>query len=65
MILGVPWWVFMFIFFIFFSGYMSFRALMAEKKLEKQYIETQGQIYMDRMEQERSKRKDNKELISE
>lgn len=44
---------------------MSFRALMAEKKLEKQYIETQGQIYMDRMEQERSKRKDNKELISE
>lgn len=66
MILGIPWWVYMFILFIFLSGYMAFRAMVAEKKLEKQYIETQGQVYMERIEKERTKKKqeDAKELIS-
>ncbi|WP_186579176.1 sporulation YhaL family protein [Aquibacillus kalidii] len=66
MILGIPWWVYMFILFIFLSGYMAFRAMVAERKLEKQYIETQGQVYMERIEYARSKRKeeDGKEPIS-
>lgn len=66
MILGVAWWVYMFILFIFFSGYMSFRAMLAEKKLEKQFIESQGQVYMERIEAKRKEKKkdENKELIS-
>lgn len=57
MIVGVPWWVFMLIGFIFFSGYMAFRAMRAEHELEQQYIEKEGKIYIDRMEEERQNRK--------
>lgn len=53
MIFNVPWWVFMLVVFIFFSGYMSFRAMKAEKQLEQKYIEREGQIYMERIRQER------------
>lgn len=53
MIVGVPWWVLAMILFIFLSGYMAFRAMHAERKLEAQFIEREGKIYMDRMEAER------------
>ncbi|GGA73410.1 sporulation YhaL family protein [Ornithinibacillus halotolerans] len=56
MILGMPWWVLAVIIFIFFSGYMAFRAMRAEKELEKHYIEREGQIYIDRMNEEREER---------
>jgi hypothetical protein len=56
MILGMPWWVFMMILFIFFSGYMAFRAMRAERELENHYIEREGQVYIERMEEEREER---------
>ncbi|MDC3415262.1 sporulation YhaL family protein [Aquibacillus sp. 3ASR75-11] len=67
MILGTPWWVFMFVVFIFFSGYMAFRAFRAERLLEKQFIEREGKVYMERIEQAReNKNADQKkqELVS-
>jgi hypothetical protein len=57
MILGMPWWVFMIIIFIFFSGYMAFRAMRAERELEQHYIERDGQVYMKRIEDERENRR--------
>ena len=57
MIAGVPWWVYMMIIFIFFSGYMAFKAMRAEKKLEHQFIEQEGQVYMDRLEEARKLRR--------
>ncbi|UFU00481.1 sporulation YhaL family protein [Radiobacillus kanasensis] len=56
MILGIPWWVYMFIGFIFFSGYMSFRAMRAEKKLEQRYIEQEGKVFMDRISERRNEK---------
>lgn len=56
MILGVPWWVFITILLIFLSGYMAFRAIRAEQKLEQQFIEEEGQKYMDRIAQERERK---------
>ncbi|HLS07162.1 MAG TPA: sporulation YhaL family protein [Bacillota bacterium] len=56
MIFNVPWWVFMLVVFIFFSGYMSFRAMRAERALEQQFIEKEGQVYMERMDNERRRR---------
>ena len=53
MIAGVPLWVFIVILLIFFSGYMAFRAIYAEKKLDQQFIEQEGQIYIDRMSEEK------------
>ncbi|HLR70085.1 MAG TPA: sporulation YhaL family protein [Pseudogracilibacillus sp.] len=56
MIFNIPWWVFLMILFICFSGYMYFRAVRAERKLEQQFIEREGEIYMERMKQEKAKR---------
>lgn len=64
MIAGVPWWVFAMIVFIFLSGYMAFRAMYAEKKLDEQYIEQEGKIYMDRIEAERQLREGQRQRSS-
>lgn len=56
MILGIPWWVFITVLLIFLSGYMAFRAIRAEQKLEQQFIEKEGKVYIARMEKERQER---------
>jgi len=60
MIADMPWWVMGVILFIFFSGYMTYRTSAAEKKLVDHYIEQEGQIYMDRIEEERQKKEELK-----
>jgi len=57
LIFGIPWTVLIVILFIFFTGYMSFRAMRAEKIMEQQFIEREGKIYIDRMEREKEKRR--------
>lgn len=58
MIIGIPWWALLMIVFIFFSGYMAFRAMRAEHELEQRYIESEGQIYIDRIEKARRKQEE-------
>lgn len=65
MIAGLQWWVYILIILIFLSGYMAFRAMRAERKLEHQYIEHEGKIYMERMEAEKEYKKDGKRHMSE
>ncbi|WP_404458693.1 sporulation YhaL family protein [Oceanobacillus kapialis] len=65
MILGVPWWVFVLVILIFLSGYMALRAMHAERKLEQQFIEKEGKVYMDRLEAERVNKRQQKEHISD
>lgn len=64
MIAGLPWWIYILIFFIFLSGYMAFRAMRAERKLEQQYIEQEGKIYIDRIEAERRNKQGEKEQMA-
>lgn len=56
MIGGVPLWVFFVIVMIFFSGYMAFRAMHAERKIDEEFIEREGKIYLDRMSEEKKER---------
>ncbi|HLS67472.1 MAG TPA: sporulation YhaL family protein [Pseudogracilibacillus sp.] len=56
MLESVPIWVYIVCFFIVFSGYSAFRAWRAEKRLEQQYIEREGEIYMERIRQEKKRR---------
>lgn len=56
MMLPFPWWVLVVILFICISGYMAFRAGQAERRLEQHFIESEGQVYIERMEQERERR---------
>lgn len=64
MIAGIPWWVYMMILFIFFSGYMAFRAIRAEKRLEQQFIEHEGKKYIKRMNEEKERKDKQRELMS-
>ncbi|MGM8366313.1 sporulation YhaL family protein [Virgibacillus sp. W0181] len=56
MVFGIPWWVLMLVVLIFLSGYMAFRAMRAEHILEQQFIEREGEVYINRMEDERKRR---------
>lgn len=53
---GIPWAVLLIVLFIIFSGYMSYRAMRAEKVLEQQFIEREGKIYIERMKEEKKRR---------
>lgn len=61
MFAGMPWWVFAMIVFIFLSGYMAFRAMHAEKKLEQEYIEQEGNKYMERIAANRQLKEERRE----
>ncbi|KGX92599.1 hypothetical protein N781_14810 [Pontibacillus halophilus JSM 076056 = DSM 19796] len=56
MIAQIPWWVLLVIAFTLFSGYMAFRANRDEYQLNQRYIEQEGQKYMDRIQEEKEKR---------
>ncbi|GGP09559.1 sporulation YhaL family protein [Oceanobacillus neutriphilus] len=56
---SIPIWVFAVILLIFLSGYMAVRAFLAEKKLDRQFIEREGKIYMERIQEERIKRREH------
>jgi hypothetical protein len=58
MVAGLTWWVVVLICCIIFSGYMSFRAMRAEMKLEQEYIEKEGQVYMERIEKARQNKEE-------
>lgn len=52
----IPWWILAVIILIFVSGYMAFRTMVAERRLDEQFIEREGRIYMDRMEEEKQRK---------
>lgn len=56
MVFGIPWWILIVIGLIFFSGYMAFRAMIAERKLEQEYIEQEGKVFLERIEEDRKRR---------
>lgn len=64
MTVAMPWWVYIIIVSIFLSAYMAFRAMRAERKLEQQFIENEGKVYIERMEVERENKRSEKQHLS-
>lgn len=58
---AIPLWVIAVIILIFFCGYMAFRAMIAERRLDHQFVEQEGKIYMDRIEEEKQRREARKQ----
>ncbi|QNG59739.1 sporulation YhaL family protein [Metabacillus idriensis] len=61
----LPWWIYLCILGILYSGYMAFSTTRKEKIVEEAYIEKEGNIYIERMLKEREIRKnkqDNEEI---
>ncbi|HWO98786.1 MAG TPA: sporulation YhaL family protein [Bacillus sp. (in: firmicutes)] len=62
--LTLPFWVYLVVMGIFFSGFMAIRTGQKEREIDDMYIEKEGQVYMQRMELEREKRKQLNESSS-
>lgn len=60
MLFAVPWWVYVVISGIIFSGYMVIRTARNEQEVEHSYIENEGHVYIERMNKEKEGRKGRK-----
>jgi hypothetical protein len=56
-LLSSPWWVYFVLAGIVYSGYLSVKYSLEDKRTEQEWIENEGKIYMNRMEEERERRK--------
>ncbi|ARK29163.1 sporulation YhaL family protein [Halalkalibacter krulwichiae] len=55
-LLSSPWWVYFVVAGIIFSGYLSVKYALEDKRTEQEWIESEGQVYMERIAEEREKR---------
>lgn len=55
--MDLPFWVYLIVVGIFFSAYMAVKTAKEERELELEWIEKEGEIYMERMEAEKERRK--------
>ncbi|MFC0296385.1 sporulation YhaL family protein [Geobacillus jurassicus] len=60
--LSLPWWVYLVVAGILFSGYMTVKTAAREREIDEAFIEKEGEIYMERIRQERERRKRAKSL---
>ncbi|WP_027409900.1 sporulation YhaL family protein [Anoxybacteroides tepidamans] len=54
--LSLPWWIYVVVAGIVFSGYMTVRTAAQERKIDEEFIEKEGEIYMERIREERRRR---------
>ncbi|WP_070808101.1 sporulation YhaL family protein [Halalkalibacter okhensis] len=59
-LLSSPWWVYFVLAGILLSGYLSIKYSLEDKRTEQEWIENEGNIYMQRLEEERERRKISK-----
>ncbi|SNZ14394.1 Sporulation protein YhaL [Terribacillus aidingensis] len=52
----IPMWVMLVFLCMIGSGFMAFRTQRHDYQTEQQFIEREGNVYMERMEEERAKR---------
>lgn len=55
-----PWWVYLVFAGILFSGFQFVISYMKEKEEDMKWIEEQGQVFINRMNEERERRNENK-----
>ncbi len=52
-----PWWVYLVIAGIFISGSLALKYTLEERRAEREWIEQEGNKYLERIRAEREKRK--------
>ncbi|MFC0272069.1 sporulation YhaL family protein [Metabacillus herbersteinensis] len=58
----LPWWVYLCIIGIIYSGYMAFQTARQDRVVDEEFIENEGRIFIERIEKEREKRDKEKQL---
>ena len=53
---ALPWWVYVVIVGIIVSGYMVLYTSKKEQDLDQEFIEQEGNVYMQRIQEERERR---------
>ncbi|MBS4198517.1 sporulation YhaL family protein [Bacillus sp. FJAT-49732] len=54
--MSLPIWVYFVILGIFTSAFMAIKTAKEDKEMETEWIEKEGQVYIDRMEKEKVQR---------
>lgn len=52
-----PWWLYFVLAGIVYSGYKTMQLTAEERKVDQIHIEEEGRVYVERMEEERRRRK--------
>lgn len=52
----LPWWVYVVIVGIIVSGYMVLYTSKKEQNIDQEFIEQEGNVYMQRIKEERERR---------
>lgn len=58
---NLPWWVYIVIAGVLFSGYQYMTLSKEEKEVDEKWLEEQGEVFLKRMRAERKKRMADKE----
>jgi hypothetical protein len=59
-VVSIPWWVYLVIAGILFSGYKAFSLSKQDKDIDDEWNEEQGNIFIRRMHNEKEKRRNKK-----
>lgn len=51
-----PWWVYLVMLGVLISGYLSIKYLLEDRRQEQAWIEQEGHVYMERLEEARLKK---------
>ncbi|MGE6630849.1 sporulation YhaL family protein [Bacillus sp. NPDC077027] len=58
-----PWWVYLCIIGIIFSAYKLMTTAKEEQAIDQSFIEKEGEIFIERMEQEKERRRANEKAL--
>ena len=61
--MDIPFWIYFVVMGIITSAYMVVRTGKEEKVIEEEMIEREGDIYMQRLEQEREGKKESEKTL--
>jgi rRNA processing protein Gar1 len=61
--MDIPFWIYFVVMGIITSAYMVVRTGKEEKLIEEEMIEREGDIYMQRLEQEREGKKESEKSL--
>lgn len=55
-LLSSPWWIYFVLVGIGLSGYMTVKYFLEDRRYENEWIESEGNVYIRRMEEEKERR---------
>ncbi|WP_017754268.1 sporulation YhaL family protein [Calidifontibacillus oryziterrae] len=55
--LSLPWWIYFVLAGIVFSAYMMIKSVRKDQEIDQSFIEKEGEVYIERMKQERERRR--------